>query len=257
MTQGVLMMLKPELIEILQELLSIGGNQDISKSMELRNRLREFLSQDDQLFCDHDNANVVMAKDAIRFIDANNAYANNTNVAEANAYLNSFFERLLKEKKWSYYELELFIGSSFLTESVEQAIRLAIEAIINCVNFYDNSRIGILEGILSANICARILHAKYFDDIDDKFYLSKEFKDWFARLRHLTKEHSELELSNLVTKIRHALSEKNEVQIPQYVQELENKYSVEIVNLMNREIHFYMTSKRYFHSNHEPKGGEL
>jgi len=250
-------MLKPELIEILEELLAIGGNYDIPKALAMRHRFKEFLSRDEQLLGDQDDENNIIAKDAIRFIDANNSYSNNTNVAEANVHLNSFFKRLLKQKKWSYYELEFFIGSSFLTESVEQAILLGVEAIINCVGFYEKNHIGVLEGVLSANICSRILHAKYFDDVDNKFYLSEEFKNWFSRLRHLTKEHSKLELSSLITKIRHALFEKNEDLIPQYLQELEAKYSGEIANLINREVHFYMTSERYFNSSRESKGGGL
>jgi len=244
--------MKSELIEILEELFAIGGNHDILKALELRRKLKVFLNHDEQLLGDQNSENVVIAKDAIRFIDANNTYANTSSVVEAGRHLNSFFDRLLNQEKWNRYELKIFIGSSHLTKDVEQAIRLGVEAIIKFVEFYDDSRTGVLEGLLSCNICSRILHAKYFDDVDEKYFLSSEFKKWFSRLRHLAQEHEELELSNLVTKVRYALFEKNDVWIIEHMQELEN-YDKKIVDLINREIHFYRTSKRYRYPNAHEK----
>ena len=249
MMRGAKKMLKSELVERLEELFAIGGNHDTVKSIEMRHKFKGFLSQDEYLLGDHDrdNENVRIARDTIRFIDANNTYANTSCVVEASKHLNPFFDRLLQQEKWNYYELLFFVGSSHVTESVEQAIRLGLEAIIKSVEFYNKDRIGILEGHLSCNTCARILYAKYFDeDADKKYFLSGEFQNWFERLRRLARDHKELEVQSLVTKIRHALFERNETA--KYMKELEENHDKKIVDSIEREVQFYMTSNGYMFS---------
>jgi len=240
-------MIDSELLELLEELFTIGGSHDISKSIEIRKKLKEFLIKDEYLLGNQSNENVITAKTAIRFIDANNVYANTSDVTKASMYLNGFFNNLISKKEnWTYYEAQFLIASCHLTQSVEQTVLLGNKAISSFVNFYDNDYLGIMEGILSCNICARILYAEYFEEgINSKEYLADEFKNWFTKLRLLAQKHHELELSNLVTKIRYSLFNKEKEWVDKYLEELENNYGPQIAKVINREVLYYTSTEQF------------
>jgi len=246
-------MLKPELIEILEELFTIGGNFDRLKSIELKNRLLDFIKAE-QLSLDYqDNGNTILSHDVISFIDANNVYAATTNRIEAGIHMQPFFERLINLNDWNYYEIKFLVSSLIFTENVKQALDLGTLATQNLIKFRNINKTDVLEGYLASNICSRILYAKYFDN-NIEVDLSEQFDVWFLKLKNLAKKNSVLELTFIATQIRRTLL----YQVPEETAELCRKveviYTEKIADMIKGEISFYLRSEKY--KSNFFKGGE-
>ena len=254
-------MLKPRLTKVVEEIFAIGGNHDSAKDMELREELLNFLREEDHLMLPAADANLMLAKDMIRFIDADKIYAQTTDGKQAYPHVKLFLERMteLDLNKWHYYELKLLISSINFTEDIKQAMELASKAEKRIFLFKRIRRTEMLEGALAGNMCTRLLCAKYFDNDVKIDLVTSEFQVWFRRFEKLTAENQSdniLSLMFLATKIRKALFERHSTSAYQLCEELETYYDAGITKAINNEVHFYTTSKEY--NNFETKqGGDL
>jgi len=234
-----------ELAEILEDLFALGGNHNTVRLLEIRNNLISFLSTEAVLLGCLTNADNVMARDAIRFIDANNIYAKTTNRITASTQIRPFLTRLIKSHhSWNIYELNMLIGAMNYTDHAEQAVALATKATKQIVNFRLVENIASLEGCLATNLCSRILYAKYFDDHVD-VALDEQFDAWYLRLKQLARSNHNLDFILLVTKIRKAIFHHDQAKIEQYLEQLGTQYDETIVNIVKNGIQFYTDSKEY------------
>ena len=191
-----------------------------------------------------DNENVIIAKDAVRFIDAHNVYAATSDRIEASVHMKKCFDRLTQSENWNYYDLKFLVSSVHLIESIEQALELGSKSMLEMVHFRASSNTDIWEGYLALNMCARLLIAKYFDS-DIKINLPLRFEEWFSKLERLAEKNSDLSLPFTVTKIRKAIFHKDQDQIFKLREELETNYDEDVVNIVRSEISFYLLSERY------------
>jgi len=53
-------MLKPRLIKVVEEVFAIGGNHNAAKDMELREKLLDFLREEDHLILPNDDENLML-----------------------------------------------------------------------------------------------------------------------------------------------------------------------------------------------------
>ena len=159
-------MLKPRLTKVVEEVFGAGGNHDLATDMTCREKLLDFLREEDHLILPLDDANFMLARDMIHFIDADNVYAETTSSKEAFPYMKLFLERMMASEfeTWHYYDLKLLIASIQFTESFEQARQLASRAKKRIIQFKHVRPTESLQGYLALNMCARILNAKHVDD---------------------------------------------------------------------------------------------
>jgi len=237
-------MLKPELIEILEELFTIGGNYDRLKSIEVKNRLLDFIKAEELLLDCQNNVNTILANDAVSFIDANNVYAATTNRIEASIHIQPFFQRLIDLNDWNYYEIKFLVSSLIFTENVKQALDLGTLATLNLIKFRNINKTDILEGYLASNVCSRILYAKYFDN-HVKVDLSEQFTDWFLKLKSLAEKNSVLELTFIATQIRQTLLYQILEETAELCRKVEGIYTEKIADMIKGEVSFYLRSERY------------
>ena len=242
-------MLKPRLTRVVEEVFAIGGNHDTAKDIELREKLLDFLREEDHVILPGDDPNLVLAKDMIRFIDADKIYADTSDGKLAHPHVKLFLERLMESDldKWHYYELKLLISTVNFTENIEQAIELASKADRRILQFKRVRLTEKLEGYLALNMCSRILSAKYFDSANIDL-VNSEFKFWFRKLEKLTEEYpqeNQLALIFLITKIREALFKGHSTDAHQLCEELESYHDEKIARMVNNEVHCYTTSKEY------------
>jgi len=237
------MMLKLELIEMLKQMFALGGNHETFKSSEVRKKLLGFLKAEKEefLLSYQNNENIIVAIDAIRFIDANNIFAKTSNRIEAGIPVKPFFERLMQLDNWNFYELKFLISLLAFTKNTEQLVELAIKAEQTIRNFRVIDNTDISEGYLACNVCSRLLYAKYFDD-DVQTDLAGEFSKWFSNLERLTESNSELELLFLATKIRQSIFNKNFQKIDDLFKIAETNYDERLVKVVKSEICFYTAS---------------
>jgi len=123
--------------------------------------------------------------------------------------------------------LRLLISSINFTNNIEQAVELASKAEKGIFQFKRIRITDILEGALAANMCTRLLNAKYFDSDVNIDLITSEFKTWFRKLEKLTGENQSdntLSLMFLATKIREALFERHSTTAYQLCEELEIYY---------------------------------
>jgi len=237
-------MLKPKLIEILENLFSTGGNYNKLKLIEVKNRLLDFIDAERLSSDSQNNANAILAEDAVCFIDANNIYATTTNRVEASKHMQSFFKRLTELDEWNYYEIKFLVSSLIFTEDVKQALELSELATLKIVKFRNISKTDVLEGYLSFNLCSRILYAKYFDHhIEDD--LSKSFDTWFLKLKHLAEKNNILELIFIVTEIKRTLFYQIPEETGELCRKVEGRYSEKIADMIKGEVSFYLGSESY------------
>jgi len=231
-------MLQPKLIELLEELFSIGGNHDIKKKVEIRQKIIDFMTADN-LFLKNDDDNFIMIKDTIRFIDAQNEFAITTNRDGASAHIKCFFDRISKmqPEQWNYYELKLLVSSLFLIEKIDQAFKLGDNALIAIQQFEDINKVDVFKSSVACNICCRILYAKYFDNV--KTNLSDQFERWFEKLEVLAKEDNHIALDYLVTQIRKAVFYQKRDEIRELLEELETKHNKKIFDVVFKEVSIY------------------
>jgi len=159
------MLLKPKLEAIIEEFFELIGNHDLDKYNEVRNRLLNFI-RDEELFLDTTDRNFIFATNLIRLIDADKVYAGTTNSKEAYLYAKPFLECFIESdlNAWDYYELKLLIASINFTESIEQAMELALKIDKRAHQFKRVRLTEMLQATLAVNMSARILNAKYFDE---------------------------------------------------------------------------------------------
>ncbi|MCL1990941.1 MAG: hypothetical protein FWG67_08645 [Defluviitaleaceae bacterium] len=247
-------MIQMKLVGVLEKMFDIGGNHDVKKSLEIREELLEFLRGEELLLAPLEDENVLLAKNAIHFLDANETYAQTSNMTQARTRLQPFFKRLLASDDWNYYELKLLVGSIYLASDAEEAQTLAIKGSERSADFRVTKNVDVLEGGLACNLCARFLYAKYFEMDTDAAFIAEEFETWFHKLRELEERHYELELPLQVTEIRHAILKQDEVELAKLMEKFEDEsdYLEDVINLVISEVRFYTTSKGYL----ALKGGE-
>jgi len=240
-------MLQPKLIELLEELLALGGNHDSTKTIKMRNKFFDYIRAEEFVLNRLDDENFILATDAIRLIDAHNIFASKTNQREASIHLKPFFDRINETQinTWNRYELRFLINSIHLTGAVEKAVELSEKAMKSLVKFYENKE--QMECALACNMCAHLLYTKYFCTNIDLNLLANEFKIWLRRLEKVAENDndSKLPLMLLVTKIREALFHQSAHEAHQLHGELEKYYDEAIAKSINNEIHSYTTAKEY------------
>ena len=237
-------MLKPKLIKILEKLFALGGNHDTERLLEFRDEFLGFLKEDDQILMPHNNENIVIAKDAIHFIDALNAYATTTNRVEAGSYVKHFFDRLIGSEKWNYYEIKFLIGVLSLTSDVKQALSLANKAIQALMDFGADPRFQLLSGLIAYHTISRVLYAKFFENNHD-IDLEDTFSQWLLKLKHQAIAEPELRIHFDVAEIKRAILMKDMQEINRLMQDFEKNYDEKIVKVISNEVNFYIASKGY------------
>jgi len=237
-------MLRPELIEMLEQLFAIGGNQDTIKYIKIRKKLVAFLKTEDFLVDYKPDENLLVARDAIHFIDANIIYAKSSNIMEAGNVLKPFFERLLQLDKWNFYELTFLISLIHFNESVEQALKLNSKATHAIRRFGASGNVVFLKSSLSCNMCCRLLSAKFFDKDINIDLINMEFHKWYHELESLVRDNDKLALDFLVAKIRKAVFNTEVTEIDELLKELKKKYK-KVYDLIISEVDFYRQSLEF------------
>lgn len=242
-------MLKNNLIESLEKLFALGNNHDTTRLLEIRREFINFLKEDDQLLIPHADENIVLAKDAVAFIDAQILDATTSNKTEAGNHLKPFFERLMNSEEWSYYELRTLGGSLSLTSNVEQSISLANKAVMVLMNF-NTPHSGIWSGVIAFHVLSRILYAKFFED-DITIDLDEAFGQWFVKLKHQVPDNPELQMYLEIAEVKQAIFKKDNQAIMLLMREFEEKYDKEVVRVVTSEVDYYVASKKYNPKFHE------
>ena len=239
-------MLKQELVDTLEELFALGGNQDLIRLTEVRSKLVYFLSQTEQLLGCQDNENVVIAKDVVRFCDANVVYADTTNRAKANKHIQPFFDRLLQLDSWSSYELKILTSSVEYIENVDQLREFSHRVILEFSMFENPEHTKYpdeLKGYFALNMCSRLLYAKFFDDADDEFLVP--FMTWAFELEELSERNNELAEISLVTQVRRAVFHQSPLDMSKLLIQLKNDYDAKVYAAIEKEVGFYLASEKY------------
>ena len=237
-------MLKSELIEMLKQIFESGGNHDPFKLSEIREKLIDFLKAEKEksLLSYENNENIVIAIDAVRFIDANYIFAKTSNRIEASIPVKPLFDRLIQLDDWNYYELKFLIGLINFAPNAEQAVRFAAKAEKAIMNFQIADNTDVSKGALACNVCSRLLYAKYFDD-DVKDELTQEFSTWFCKLEQLAKLNNELEVLFLATRIRQAIFNNDFQEVDELFKRVVANSDEKIVKVVKSEICFYIASR--------------
>jgi len=240
-----------KLTKILDEFFSLGGNHDQIRLLEIRNQLLDFLRIEEILLAEHTDENLLIAKDAIRLIDASNIYVETTNRNLASIHVKPFFDRLRKNKEWSYCEIQLFVCAINYIEDAEDAVSLAEDARLRLSEFKIVKPVDMLEGVLACNLCSRLLYALYFDnrltDLTDNFYfwLEDQFIAWRNCLKDLENKNEQLEFLFLITEIRMALFQQDDQKMKRHRFILAQNYDQQIIKTIKSGIHYYEYSDEY------------
>jgi len=236
------MFLKPRLTDIVLELFEVGFNHDPKHDKAIKEKLVDFLKEEDNILALDSDVNVRLARDAAHFAIADRIYAETTNSKEAYHYMESFLKRMMETAPadWHYYDLKIVISSIHFTKDVEQAIVLAKKADERIIGFQIARLTHNLEGALAANMCARVLNAKYCDDevIAD---LTDQFESWMIRLENLIDSHKDsefLEMALHITKIRRDIF-NNKSSIITYCDDLLPQFDKSIAKMVQNEVKFY------------------
>jgi len=231
-------MLQPRLMRAVDEFLAIGGNHDLEEYDKYRNKMLDFLREEDHLILPPDDENLVLARDVVHFIDASKVYAKTTSSKEAYPHGRQFLERMLASdfNNWHYYDLALLISSVHLTESFEQARQLASKAEKRILQFQRIGTTNIWQGYLAFNMCGRILNAKYMDDKPSALH----FETWMEKLKLLVEVDKDLELAWHITQIRWAIFNEDNSQILIYLDSLVADLGRKIGLMVRNEIEFYL-----------------
>jgi len=236
----------PELTKILERLFAIEGNHDTTSLLECRDELIGFLGEEEQIFTSDDDENIITAKNGIRFIDANIAYAATTNPIEANKCLTPFFERLANTEKWNFYDIKFLIGALTFTENIKQTELLARKSIEAMKAFKADPRYNFLSGCIAVNMLSRLLYAKYFDEpMELDFELEDEFNQWFRRLRLLLERTDELKIHYEIAEIREALFKKIMKTLITRVQKFQDAHDEQMAQVVMSEVDLYMNSDKF------------
>jgi len=236
------MSLKPKLEAIIEEFFGLGGNHDLTKHKEYRDKVFNLI-KDEELCLDTEDKNFILATDFIRFIDADRAYARTTNSREAYHYAKPFLERFMESdlNKWDYYDLKLLIASIHFTENIDQSVALASKIDKRTHQFKRVRLTEMLQATLAVNMSARVLNAKYFDD-DVQIDLVAQFDSLLIRLECLVNEKKNkiLELFLLVAKIRWNIFNRDVSQVVSLCNNLNERFGEEIGQMIQSESDFYM-----------------
>jgi len=240
-------MLQTELIGLLEELLRTGGNHDKLALVKIEEKFLNFLGRKENVMGCSDDINIVLAKDAIRLIDASCIYATTTDRIEASKSMQPFFDRILEMewKDWNYYDLLMLVCSINYTETDEQAVALAHKTTLPFIKFKEVENIGVVDGGLSCNLCSRLVYAEFFDEAADFNLISEEFYISYNRLIRLAEDHSSLALPLLVTKIREAVLKQRREEQFTLLDELKANYDENIYSAISSEVSFYRVAERY------------
>jgi len=237
-------MVNIELTVALKELFALGGNHNPERLFEVRKKISNIISEKELYLKSEYSEDFEIAKNALRLIDATNAYAIKSDRMEGYAHMKLFFEHLVQIDAWSFYDIQLLIISMNFIITVEEAVELASKAVQAINRFKADQNTDVMEGVLACNMCSRLLYAKYFDD-DVKIDLAEQFNSWFSKLEQLTESNYQLDLPLLATQIRQAIFNQNQERILELCEELKENYEEDIENGIKNGVSFYTNSERY------------
>ena len=241
---GRVVKMKAELIALLDELSSTGGNYNTTALIAIRRKFMNFLSQDEYLLHYENDENMLIAKDALHFIDAYNTYAVTNDRVESSKHLQFFFKRLIDAEKWNYYELAFLVSSLNITESTKQALVLIDKAYKMIDIFKADVRSELIEGHLATNVLSVLLGARFSGD-HGGIHLESEFDRWFFKLEMLAEKNTELKILLDTSEIRQAVFNLNSRLMNQLFQKFESSYDEKIVKALGKEVDAYIASKKY------------
>jgi len=225
-------------MRVVDEFLAIGGNHDLEEYDKYRNKMLDFLREEDHLILPPDDKNLVLARDVIFFIDASKIYALETNSKEAYPPAKPFLERMLASdfNDWHYYDLALLISSINFTESFEQARQLASKAEKQILQFKRVRTTGSLQAALACNMCARILNAKYLDRDEPATF---HFENWMGKLKLLANDDKDFELLWLVAQLRWNIYNIETKQMKATRDHIVSRFDEKIGIRIKNEVDFY------------------
>ena len=227
-----------KLIKILDEFFSLGGNHNKIKLIDVRNNLINFLRLEEIILGEVDDKNFIIARDAIRVIDALIHYAETNDRITANRHVQPFLERLIEieQFEWSYSELKFLVIAIDYAENIEQAVTLADMAFHWFKYFGQSQNVDALLAVFATNFCSWLLYDKYCGERATERSRT-QFREWYLRLEKLFMADSQFELLYLVTRIRRAIYENYDREmILQYYNELTERYDISITDLVKHEI---------------------
>lgn len=234
-----------ELPILLKRLFNLEGNHNPEKLLDVRESLVAFININELYVDAQDDEDFELARDAIRFIDALNTYAETSNKEKGYSHLRSFFKRLEKTDKWNYYDLHLFVGSINFIATVDETIALATTVIKIMDNFKSIRDTTVLEGIFACNMCSRILYSKYFED-STRSDLANHFDHWFSKIERLREINDyDLGLPFIVTEIREAIFYQKEDKLEKLSTELYEAFGEEAAGMIVSESDSYVNCNVY------------
>jgi len=199
------------------------------------------LREEDHLILPDNDQNITLAKNAIYFIDADDAYAKTTKSKEAHKHASPLLHRLMETEPedWNHYDLNFAVSSINFTETIGQAIDLAKKANQSIINFKRIKSTDMIEAALACNVCARILNAKFFEEYESH-QLTRQFDKNLNILEHIVGYNKDLELMLLVTKIRRKIFNHDLSDIFVLCEQLIPQYDEKIGEMMRNEVEFYI-----------------
>lgn len=225
---------------------AIGGTHDLNKFTEIRKKLIAFLQEEDHVILSDDEENIRWAKAAINYIDASIVYAEKTCSKAAYPYVKAFLLRMMATDlvDWYYDELRLFIGSIHFTNNIEQANEFFKQANEKCIQFKRLRPTPHLEAALVANVSARILNAKHFDE-NVTVDLADTFASKFMWLEDLIEKNHDSQYSQYlamlfqVMKVRQAIFNQDQKAAFVLCEGLA-QYSEQLREAIYSEVDFYL-----------------
>ena len=160
-------MVKPELIPLLEELVNIGANYKIEELLAIRKRFFNYLSEEGRMLRVFDNPEeYVHARDAINFIDANLILHRTGSPEQANVFSQSVLDRLetlrasnRKENRWTYYDIVFYTGLCISAVDMKQLVLMHDHARLKLEELGD----PLLMAKLMTNYSTRLLIALFWD----------------------------------------------------------------------------------------------
>ena len=243
-------MLEPRLIELLEEFFAIEDVHIPANLIPVRKKLLDFLRIEENILASVTDANLLVAKDLIRLIDAYNIYTTTSNRMSSSDCIQPLFDRLLTYSEWSYYDLAILADALMFAPTAEFAIDFGAKSIMPLVNVRLAASSDIIQAKIASSICSRLLYAKYFDD-EVTADLDEKFMTWFKKLERLAENNQILARSYLHNQVRHALFYQNQEEIFRLCNEVKKDTREQNANSVISTVGFYTSSQKYNAMLHE------
>jgi len=237
--------LKAKLEKILKELFALGGNHNVDRMFELRDDFLAFLGEEEQIFMQHDDDNIVIAKDAIRFIDSATELERTSDDVKAGAHMRYFYDRMIDKDRWHYYELKILAGSLNRVVDVNQTFILADKAIEQLRHYQTDIFADVLAGVIAYHVLTRIFLAKFYEVDTHGIDLDAKFESWLLKLKLQLERTDRLAVHYKAVEIKQALFGFEPHEVERLMQELKSSCDEKIFRAIESEINFYMGKDRY------------